>query len=394
MICENRKQACKILATKFDQFNHRFDILGYPEDQNGMVPSFMQWIDYLKTTGLYNSVFDLCYTMEVKDAYYPVECTDVEEIVINYFADLHNFDTNNVFGFVSNNTTDSSLHSVFIGDTLLYTRHKQRPKMYFTQNTHYSASIISYLLKIPHIIVDHEEDGKMNIDDLQVKLNANPEPAIIFATTGTTFHGAIDPLDKIAEIAKKRGTGYIHNDAAFFGGYLPYVAKDKIWVSQKDMGFQSLAVSFHKFHGYHAPAGLFLIEKDIFDEFKETFNQQYDSTYLGTSPGLIWCQRDPIKPAELCFYTFCETRQLIEQRVQQMFEKKNWFMEQLKQTKLPFTTTSDSSATLIFPNLYPDLAKKYILETFHDNAHIQILPGISEEKLDQFIQDIKQKEAK
>ncbi len=83
---------------------------------------------------------------------------------------------------------------------------------------------------------------------------------LLSTTVGTTFKGAVDNIDRIQE--KLAGyAGYVHLDAALFGGYLPFTphAAAVSYPSGKDANvgrYDSIAVSCHKFFGFPWPAGL------------------------------------------------------------------------------------------------------------------------------------------
>src|SRR5687768_294200 len=114
------------------------------------------------------------------------------------------------------------MHGLYMGRTILKSHTGVMPKIYFTQEAHYSIQILRDLLNLEWVIVRTYHDGSMDIEDLERQLNANPNhPALVVATIGTTFKGSIDSIDGIQAKLKGR-IAYLHLDAALFGGYLPH----------------------------------------------------------------------------------------------------------------------------------------------------------------------------
>ncbi len=115
------------------------------------------------------------------------------------------------------------MHGMYMGRTLLKGRTGLLPKAYFTREAHYSVQILRDLLGLETVMVETLPDGGMDPDDLAAKLaeNANA-PALVVATVGTTFKGAIDNVDRDCKRSFADHASYLHVDAALFGGYLPF----------------------------------------------------------------------------------------------------------------------------------------------------------------------------
>lgn len=73
------------------------------------------------------------------------------------------------------------------------------------------------------IAVKADEFGKMDVEDLEKKINESLEagstPFIVTATAGTTVFGAFDPIVPVANLCKKYNL-WLHVDAAWGGGAL------------------------------------------------------------------------------------------------------------------------------------------------------------------------------
>ena len=97
---------------------------------------------------------------------------------------------------------------------------------FVSEQAHYSFDTAANILGIGSnnvykITCDNE--GKMNIDDLEQKiilsLKKGEAPFFIAATAGTTMLGAFDPLEEISGLAKKYGV-WMHADGSFGGSII------------------------------------------------------------------------------------------------------------------------------------------------------------------------------
>lgn len=79
------------------------------------------------------------------------------------------------------------------------------------------------------IYVKSDENGKMDVSDLQLKIdaaiNSGQEPFAVVATLGTTVTGNIDPIKEIAPICKAHNL-WLHADA-IYGGAIILSKKEK-----------------------------------------------------------------------------------------------------------------------------------------------------------------------
>jgi L-2,4-diaminobutyrate decarboxylase len=95
--------------------------------------------------------------------------------------------------------------------------------------------------------VKTDEYARMDLNDLHAKLEqckANGEQVMaIVATAGTTDAGAIDPLRKIAELAKAQQI-WVHVDAAW-GGALLLSEKHRDYLDGIEL-VDSVTLDFHK----------------------------------------------------------------------------------------------------------------------------------------------------
>jgi histidine decarboxylase len=226
------------------------------------------------------------------------------------------------------------------------------------------------------------------------------------ATIGTTFKGAIDPIDEIQRKLRNR-QAYLHLDAALFGGYLPHTAFASDLL-QQDMNpeqgaarhhrYDSIAVSCHKFFGFPSPAGLFMTTRKIFEEFLQPFSEIHDPEYILQIPGTITCSRDAVKPAE--FYFFSSESALAQQAkdANTILENARYLYQEMKThyANLQPTRVSEKSNIVYFRKPSDKIVNKYSLAVMRVNqegeripcAHVVVMPHAEKSVLDQFLTDL------
>ncbi len=211
------------LAQKLRLKHLKNRLLGYPINMNTPSEEFFAWRSELLQAGIDEFAFNNVGN-PFKPSPIPFNTHDLERETIRAFGKLYAFPADDTWGFLSHSGTDSNMHGMYMGRTILKGRTGRLPKAYFTREAHYSVQILRDLLGLETVMVETLPDGGMDPDDLADKLFENADaPALVVATVGTTFKGAIDNVDLIQE--KLRGhTSYVHLDAALFGGYLPFTS--------------------------------------------------------------------------------------------------------------------------------------------------------------------------
>ncbi|MDP1773914.1 MAG: pyridoxal-dependent decarboxylase [Methylobacter sp.] len=377
-------------------------LLGYPINMNTPSEDFFAWRQQLLDAGIntfsYNNVGN-----PFKDSTIPFNTHDFEREIILRFGKIYGFPPANTWGFLSNSGTDSNMHGMYMGRTVLKGRTGVLPKAYFTKEAHYSIQILRDLLGLETVFVETLPDGGMDPNDLRQKLADNPShPALVVATIGTTFKGAIDQVDRIQE-ALKGYTSYLHLDAALFGGYLPFTshAGEVTYQSKSNPAlarYDSIAVSCHKFFGFPSPAGLFITTKSNFDEFNGLFSQIHNPEYIHHVPGTITCSRDAVKPAEFYFFSSPSAMDKLAEDSKSILQNTVYLLEQMQAhfSYLQPTRVNDLSNTIFFRKPSDRIVKKYSLATMHleinhqkqDYAHVVVMPHADRQVLTEFMNDL------
>ena len=376
--------------------------LGYPVNLNTPPKAFFEWRNQIRKAGVgdfaYNNVGN-----PFSESSIPFNTHEFEREVIKVFGGLYKFPANDTWGFLTNSGTDSNMHGMYIGRTLLKGNTGEIPKCYFTREAHYSIQILSDLLGLESIYVDTMPDAGMDPEDLRQKLTENSNyPALVVATIGTTFKGAIDNVDHIRDVL----TGYqsyVHLDAALFGGYLPHTlgAGQVQYKSNNNSSisrYESIAVSCHKFFGFPAPAGLFISAQSVFDKFNTFYSRIHNPEYIGHVPGTITCSRDSVKPAEFYFFSSDSMFDTQKKDAHSVLENTAYLLDNMHHHLPIFSANrvNNLSNTIYFRKPGDTIVKKYTLATMHLNingerkpyAHVVVMPHVSRNILDEFLSDL------
>ena len=164
----------------------------------------------------------------------------MEKEVIKDIAAIYGWGEQHL-GHLTSGGTMANLEALWVSDRI----HPGKTIVASSQS-HYTHSRITEVLKIPFQSVEVDDTGRMDLHDLEHKLQTYDVGTIV-VTLSTTGIGAVDPLAEILEL-QKRYDFRIHLDAAY-GGYfrlasnLPEVAQSAFALMQEA---DSIVVDPHK----------------------------------------------------------------------------------------------------------------------------------------------------
>ena len=371
--------------------------VGYPSNRNMLPEGYYKWRDTLfelefgKRTS--NSVGDPYELRNPGVRSHYLECD-----IIDRFGARFGFDLNDIWGFISHSGTDSNMHGAYIGRTLLNQKTGIDPKIYYTKETHYSIQIIKDLMRLEEILVDTNAEGGMDSEDLKVKLKANNDaPALVIATIGTTFIGAMDNMDDI-QAALKDYDSYVHLDAALFGGYL-HASKfksDLYHTGPNGKRYNSIAVSCHKFFGFPNVAGIFITNKTTFETYRDYFSQVHDPAYISHVPGTITTSRDSMDA--VLFHYFCTDEAFAQQEADaaSCLTNAEYFYKELVNhfSDIRPKWENNRSNIVHFKRVDERVKKKWGLATIGQEGsessftHVIMMPHVTRPYVDQFLSDL------
>lgn len=374
-------------------------LLGYPINTRTPPASFFAWRDELARVGVdqfaYNNVGD-----PFEHSHVPLNTHLLERELIHRHAASYGFDADDHWGFLSHSGTDSNMHGLYIGRTVLQARTGRQPIIYFTPEAHYSIEILADLLGLERVYLDTHADGSLDEGSLGQRLAEHPDrPALVVATVGTTFKGAVDSIDAIQAALAGR-EAYVHVDAALFGGYLVHTEfadelRQRVGPRER---YDSIAVSCHKFYGFPSPAGIFVTTRAKFEEYLARFATVHNPEYLLQVPGTITCSRDAVKPAEFLYFSSAEAVRLQRSDAEQILGDTSYLFDQL-QTHLPELApvrADPRSNTIYFRRPSDAVVETYSLATMgltRDGqelayAHVVVMPHATRDILDRFLDDL------
>jgi aromatic-L-amino-acid decarboxylase len=109
-------------------------------------------------------------------------------------------------------------------------------------------------------VVEHDREYAMRADALderiQLDLDAGLKPCAVVATTGSTASTALDPIEKIAAVARTHGI-WLHVDAAMAGSAM--ILPECRWMWQGIEGADSLVINPHKWLGAAFDCSLYYV---------------------------------------------------------------------------------------------------------------------------------------
>jgi len=158
--------------------------------------------------------------------------------------------------------------------------------VYFSEGAHYSipkgAQSRNYKI-IPQISDDNDAiDVVALMGEIENNWNNNNIPAIVILTSGTTKYGAVDDVASVKkQLVELQIPHYLHIDAAFYGGIPQNQINAPTLGNIEEWGYDSVAVSMHKYIGYPAAKGVLVSTKKPIVKFIDYIGQE-DNTVLGS----------------------------------------------------------------------------------------------------------------
>lgn len=362
------------------------DTIGYPVNQNSNVVGFYDW--YTKT-GLCDFMMDNVGDPFDVENYFVISALGIEKKVIEMFAPYYGIPQDQIWGFITNSCTDSNNHGMYFGCKKLQSETGMMPIVYVSKEAHYSNRRLADLQNLECRLIDFDEYGSMDVEDLRRKLDPS-RPALIVCALGTTFMGGIDNLEAINKVIDevKPIAVYKHLDAALFGGYLPFTdAKDL--VSMTKMKYDSIAVSGHKFFGIDEPCGLFLTRKDVY-----AAQTSFKVDYLNSNMAMISCSRSALSPLKFYWLMTHVGEEELRRQAKEFLDNTEYLQAQLDAIGYP-AWHNRLSNTVYIKRPADWIVKKYTLAggriPQYDGplCHIVVMQNVTRPILDKFVTDIK-----
>ncbi len=354
---------------------------GYPCNQQSALHDFYEWyvgtgLDRVNLNNAGDPMTDHPWSMSTQA---------FEREVIEFFTPLYGFDKDDVWGIVTYSGTDGNNHGIYFGANDLMNRTGQLPIVYVSDEAHYSNMRLCDLQHLDVRLIKSDAMGRMIPEELEASLDTT-RPALIVYAMGSTFKGAIDDIEALNAVLAKHPSmeTYRHVDAALFGGYLPFTEHQRM-VSSKEMHFESIAISGHKFFGIDSPSGLFLCTRKVYDN-----QNNFNVTYLNGNMKMISCSRDAVQPLKFWWLIQKVGYDQWSKQANQMLDCTAYLEQELKKIGWP-CWRNEYSNTVFFRRPSPELCSLYNLALGYDEAfggelaHLVVMQHVTKEKIDGFV---------
>lgn len=347
-----------------EKFNlYKQNMIGYPLNTNIDVAQHLgKYLDYM-----INNIGD-----PFKGSNYKTATCQEEIEVLTFFANLFNAPST-WWGYITSGGSESNFRGITFAN-------KMYPDgvFYYSSSSHYSISKVANLINLKNVrLIKSQASGKIDLDDFLLNVDKT-KPIIINLNVGTTMKGAIDDVIKFFEIVDEiKVPKYVHIDAALMGTILPFMEYSPKF--DFDLPINSISVSGHKFLGCPIPCGIFISrEKYLTNQYIEYIGAE-DCTIFGSRSGLV---------ALLMNHIIKNNN--IKEMVNYCIEKSIYLRKQLEEINYYYSYSPYSITTWI-PEPGNYIVDKWQLAKENDIAHIITMPSITNEIIDNFINDLNNK---
>lgn len=311
---------------------------------------------------------------------YGVHSREFEVGVLNWFARLWEIEEEEYWGYITNCGTEGNLHGILVG-------RENHPDgiLYASRETHYSIFKAARMYRMDSVKVSTLESGEIDYEELRGHLAANVgRAAIINVNIGTTVKGAVDDLDRVLDLLKETGYTedrfYIHCDGALFGMMMPFIKQAPMVTFRKPIG--SVSVSGHKFVGAPVPCGV------VITRMQYVMALSSDVEYLNSRDATIMGSRNGHAPIYLWYTLTCKGYAGIQRDVEKCMRNAQLLKVMLQQCNIK-TMLNELSNTVVFERPQEEaFVRKWQLACEGDIAHVVVMPNITIDKLEEFVQDL------
>ncbi|KAJ1402294.1 Pyridoxal-phosphate binding site [Sesbania bispinosa] len=284
---------------------------------------------------------------------YGVHSRQFEVGVLDWFARLWELEKNQYWGYITNCGTEGNLHGILVGREVF-----PDGILYASQESHYSVfKSCSYVQ------------------------NAMCE--------GTTVKGAVDDLDVVIKKLEEAGFShdrfYIHCDGALFGLMIPFVKRAPKVSFKKPIG--SVSVSGHKFVGCPMPCGVQITRLEHINALSRNVE------YLASRDATIMGSRNGHAPIFLWYSLNRKGYRGFQKEVQKCLRNAHYFKDRLVDAGIG-AMLNELSSTVVFERPHDEeFVHKWQLACQGNIAHVVVMPNVTIEKLDDFLNELVHKRA-
>ncbi|KAJ6352604.1 hypothetical protein OIU76_001774 [Salix suchowensis] len=350
---------------------------------------------------------------------YGVHSRQFEVGVLDWFARLWEIEKNEYWGYITNCGTEGNLHGILVGREAF-----PNGVLYASRESHYSVFKAARMYRMDCEKVDCLISGEIDCADFKAKLLANKDkPAIINVNIGTTVKGAVDDLDLVIQTLEESGFSedrfYIHCDGALFGLMMPFVKRvsDFIDSMKKMIGLMSIgsvsvlvfsalliflggkqapkvtfkkaigsvSVSGHKFVGCPMPCGVQITRMEHINALSRNVE------YLASRDATIMGSRNGHAPIFLWYTLNRKGYKGFQKEVQKCLRNAHYLKDRLHDAGIS-SMLNELSSTVVFERpLDEEFVRRWQLACQGNIAHVVVMPSVTIEKLDDFLNELVEK---
>ncbi|KAL1198781.1 Serine decarboxylase [Cardamine amara subsp. amara] len=311
---------------------------------------------------------------------YGVHSRPFEVGVLDWFARLWEIERDDYWGYITNCGTEGNLHGILVGREMF-----PDGILYASRESHYSVFKAARMYRMDCEKVDTLISGEIDCDDFRKKLLVNKDkPAILNVNIGTTVKGAVDDLDLVIKTLEECGFShdrfYIHCDGALFGLMMPFVKRAPKVTFNKPIG--SVSVSGHKFVGCPMPCG---VQITRMEHIKVLSN---NVEYLASRDATIMGSRNGHAPLFLWYTLNRKGYKGFQKEVQKCLRNAHYLKDRLREAGIS-AMLNELSSTVVFERPKDEeFVRRWQLACQGDIAHVVVMPSVTIDKLDTFLEDL------
>uniref|UniRef100_A0A0E0K0T4 Serine decarboxylase n=1 Tax=Oryza punctata TaxID=4537 RepID=A0A0E0K0T4_ORYPU len=315
---------------------------------------------------------------------YGVHSRQFEVGVLDWFARIWELEKNEYWGYITNCGTEGNLHGILVGREVF-----PDGILYASRESHYSVFKAARMYRMDCVKVDTLISGEIDCADFQRKLLLNRDkPAIINVNIGTTVKGAVDDLDLVIKTLEEGGFKdrfYIHCDGALFGLMIPFVKKAPKVSFKKPIG--SVSVSGHKFVGCPMPCGVQITRLEHINRLSSNVE------YLASRDATIMGSRNGHAPIFLWYTLNRKGYRGFQKEVQKCLRNAHYLKDRLKEAGIS-AMLNELSSTVVFERPKDEeFVRRWQLACEGNIAHVVVMPSVTIDKLDYFLNELREKRA-
>ncbi|XP_075509447.1 serine decarboxylase-like [Primulina tabacum] len=313
---------------------------------------------------------------------YGVHSRQFEIGVLDWFARLWEIEKDDYWGYITNCGTEGNLHGILLGREVF-----PDGILYASKESHYSVFKAARMYRMESVKVGTLLTGEIDCNDFKTKLLPNKDkPAIINVNIGTTVKGAVDDLDLVIQTLEECGFShdrfYIHCDGALFGLMMPFVKKAPKVTFKKPIG--SVSVSGHKFVGCPMPCGVQLTRLRHINVLSRNVE------YLASRDATIMGSRNGHAPIFLWYTLNRKGYKGFQKEVQKCLRNAHYLKDRLIGAGIS-AMLNELSSTVVFERPRDEeFVRRWQLACEGNMAHAIVMPNVTLEKLDYFLNELLQ----